>query len=709
MMNEFEKYSDRLYDNGYVPLPIKKGLKRPAVKAWSEVEVTPAVINGWLTHGLGQCGVGLRGGDLVAIDIDVMDPDMISALNRWCNTHIGQTMVRRGKAPKIALFYRTAQPFSRRDSNYYEEGYHIEVRGLDTQTVAYGIHPDTQQPYQWLSEQTPLNTKVSDLHPINQAQVDELLAYFDELARQRDWSLQAENTSVEAQDGDWMKPKYDISDTDLAAALSHIPATDYHRWVEVGMALYHQFDGDDHGLELWDAWSSSAGNYDGYDACEAKWHSFNLTGKRTTATVGSILYLAQAAGWTNPGIEKRDTNEYPEYEGPTDRAAPPIAASVGLSDLRIGHLLDTPAPPIQWLIDDFIPAQKVCLMTAPGGTGKSIFTLQMAFSLASGFPLAGHWTDLAPTSVLMLGAEDERDDIHRRLEAIYNSYADDFAYEPDDLNRLRQAVNARLYQLPMVGKNAKLTHKEKGECVPTGGVEKVIKLANAIPDLGLIVIDPISRFRGGDENSQEDVTRFVEVLERIKLETGAAVLGVHHANKASMREGGADQQYAARGASALTDGVRFQLNLAQMHPDDARQYHIKESQVGHYVKLAVAKTNYTAPQAGIWLNRGAGGVLGHVDMDAIRHGTDALVDIEKAVLTAVNDGTDNGRLMTRRMLMTLAGKGNEIDVAKNSVGDVVDSLVEQGKLRECKKGTKGGGKVLEVIEQEEDENDFLSV
>jgi hypothetical protein len=708
MSNEFEKYSDKLLENGYVPLPIKRGLKRPAVLRWSEITVSPATINGWLTHGLGSCGVGLRGGELVAVDIDVTYPEKVDSILRWCRETIGEPMIRMGKAPKLALFYRTAQPFSRRDSNYYADSQHIEIRGLDSQTVAYGTHPDTNQPYQWLTDKTPLNTKLEDLIPINQHHVDDLFEFFDGIAKYAAWPLQAENTGVEAKDGDWMKSKYDISDSDLAEALRHIPSDDYHRWVEIGMALYHQFEGSDEGLDLWDAWSSQSPKYDGYDACEHKWRSFSATGKRSTATVGTILHLAQAAGWQNPGISKPDTNEFPEYDGPaTERV--PVATSVGLNDLRIGHLLDSPAPPIDWLIEDFMPANKVILMTAPGGTGKSMFTLQLGFSLASGFPLAGHWLDLTQTSVLMLGAEDERDDVHRRIESIYHSYSDDFAYEPEQLDALRQAVNARLYHLPMVGKNAKLTYKDKGECVPTGGVDKVIKLAKAIPDLGLIIIDPVSRFRGGDENSQEDVTRFVEVLERIKMETGAAVLAVHHSNKASMREGGADQQYAARGASALTDGVRFQVNLAQMHPDEAERYHIKQKEVGFYVKLAVAKTNYTAPQAGIWLNRGDGGVLGYCDMDAIRHGTDALMNVENAILTAVTDGSANGRLMTRRMLMALAGKGNEIDVAKNSVSDVVDSLVEQGKLRERKASTKGGGKVLEVVEQEGDEDDFLAV
>src|SRR3546814_14499736 len=83
--------------------------------------------------------------------------------------------------------------------------------------------------------------------------------------------------------------------------------------------------------------------------------------------------------------------------------------------------------------------------------------------------------------------------------------------------------------------------------------------------LKLIVIDPASRFRGGNENSADDVTRFVEQLERLRQETGATVLVCHHANKASMNETtGVRGQAATRGSSAMTDGVRWQLNLSSV-------------------------------------------------------------------------------------------------------------------------------------------------
>jgi RecA-family ATPase len=65
-------------------------------------------------------------------------------------------------------------------------------------------------------------------------------------------------------------------------------------------------------------------------------------------------------------------------------------------------------------------------------------------------------------------------------------------------------------------------------------VDRLVLAAQQIPNLKLIVIDPASRFRGGDENASQDVTRFVEAVERVAQATGAAVLIIHHANKGSI-------------------------------------------------------------------------------------------------------------------------------------------------------------------------------
>lgn len=699
MSDNYKSCAVQLYENGYEPLPLKVGEKRPAIKQWSEVDIDSEYINNF-SHKMPNAGVGLRGGELVAIDIDVdASHDVVSDLITWCTEHIGLPMIRIGNAPKVALFYRTEQPFGKRDSAHYgsdpEHHQHIEARSLDTQTVAYGIHPDTKQPYTWSSSSTPLNTHIEDLPAVTHEQIDSIYEKFDELAINQCWPVQGDATDSTADSSDWMKGKYEISDVDLIAALGFINADDYHRKIQIGMALYHQFDGDDHGLEMWDGWCQKSSKYNG--DTEEKWDTFKQQGRRKTATLGSVLHLAASKGWNNPGIQ----TPMPEPEFPVQADNTPDLPP--LNQFRVDNLWDRTPPKIPWIFKDFMPANKVCMLTAPGGTGKSFFTLQMAFSIATGTPLAGHWTDVTIGPVLLISAEDDVDDMHRRLKSIIATVEDDFAYDATDIVRIKENLKANLRFVSIVGKNAALTHKTGHECEQTKAIDWVVKAVNTMPDTLLTILDPISRFKSGDENNQDDMTKFVNALERIRSETGSGVLAVHHANKASMREGGATEQYAARGASALTDGVRWQANMAKMHPDEAKDYGIKKDQAGNFVQIAVAKTNYTAPFSGVWLNRGLGGVLTSIEIDTFKkkRSDEQIDEVNTKIINIIQRYQDNDKPISPRKLQKDYGTVNgEIGIAQAAVNMHIDKLVADGILELIDNPKVGGGSVLNVVKND---------
>jgi RecA-family ATPase len=81
-----------------------------------------------------------------------------------------------------------------------------------------------------------------------------------------------------------------------------------------------------------------------------------------------------------------------------------------------------------------------------------------------------------------------------------------------------------------------------------------IKVVNPV----LVIVDPMARFHGGDENSNAVGTAMVNAIERIASETGAAVLLSHHFNKGAIDD--KDQSVTAvRGASAIVDASRSVL------------------------------------------------------------------------------------------------------------------------------------------------------
>jgi len=75
--------------------------------------------------------------------------------------------------------------------------------------------------------------------------------------------------------------------------------------------------------------------------------------------------------------------------------------------------LDGPAPVRRWHVEDMIPADTITLLNGDGGTGKSLLALQLAVATVS----AGYWAGKSVTqgTSLFLSAEDDIDEIHRRL------------------------------------------------------------------------------------------------------------------------------------------------------------------------------------------------------------------------------------------------------------------------------------------------------
>ena len=238
-----------------------------------------------------------------------------------------------------------------------------------------------------------------------------------------------------------------------------------------------------------------------------------------------------------------------------------VDPSEPLFDLQaagVGRFFDTDPPARDWVLNNCIPLGKTALLVAPGGTGKSQFVLQLAVDIATGKQRFSPWAPSRAGRVVIIGAEDEDEEFHRRFRRLT-----DGGVEGHDAHLTYAALRKNLYVVSRVAEDNLMTFDDGGEVRQTGLVERIADTVKELTNLRLIVIDPVARFRGGEENSAEDTTRFVEAAEKLAQLTGAAVLLVHHANKLSMQSG-EQNQAAARGSSALSDGVRLQINLAPL-------------------------------------------------------------------------------------------------------------------------------------------------
>ncbi|MEM6942126.1 MAG: bifunctional DNA primase/polymerase [Pseudomonadota bacterium] len=165
----FAQAAAELLDNGYEPLPIVPGKKFPPLPRWTAVGIDERAIEAWIPQYAAH-GVGLRTGRLIGLDIDVTDPDRSHEIFRLATARFGHTLLRIGRWPKRLLLYRAVEPGPKRKLAT------IEVLGQGQQLVAFGIHPDTDRPYEWPLGETPLEVPLCDLPGVTPDDLDAFLA-----------------------------------------------------------------------------------------------------------------------------------------------------------------------------------------------------------------------------------------------------------------------------------------------------------------------------------------------------------------------------------------------------------------------------------------------------------------------------------------------------------------------------------------------------
>lgn len=316
--NMFATHGELLIENGYDLVLIRQGEKRPALDDWTELKIGAKEVAEW-SRKYPRANIGIQTRHTPAIDIDVYDARIAAEMEAWVLDHLSdRAPVRVGQAPKRLLLFRTDTPF-RKLKHAYVDGngtkHAVEILGEGQQFVAFGIHPDTKRPFDWTSLENPLDLSVDDLPTLTHEDAEAILAQFDTIAKREGWkpakkSSNAPSTAMTVVEDDdallnLSQTVDDYDEADVRDALSLVgDAEDYDHWLQVGMALHHQFSGDDVGLEMWHEWSQEAHNYDA-DALDFKWKSFAAlrnSGKATT-----LRYIIKCA---KEGAKQKSKDEF---------------------------------------------------------------------------------------------------------------------------------------------------------------------------------------------------------------------------------------------------------------------------------------------------------------------------------------------------------------------------------------------------------------
>ena len=240
-------------------------------------------------------------------------------------------------------------------------------------------------------------------------------------------------------------------------------------------------------------------------------------------------------------------------------------------------IIGTEIPRRQWIVPGLLLRRNVTLLVAPPGSGKSLLTLQMGLMMASGMTWGG-WRPRKKCKVLIINAEDDNDEMRRRLYAAYGEM------EITTLDELRDRL--AIAEAPGDIIIAKADSRTK-TVIAQPMVKRLI--ATVIEhQFDVLIVDPFAETFEGDENSNSELKWAAVLWRQIARDTGAAVMLVHHTRKFGAEAGNMD---SARGGGALVGVARIVSTLFAMTEEEAVIFGVKPDDRHLYLRFDDAKAN----------------------------------------------------------------------------------------------------------------------
>jgi predicted P-loop ATPase len=320
--------------------------KAPLADQWSSAPIaTPNELRSSYREGL---NLGIRLGEfskvgdgfLQAIDLDIRDPSkrdeawahlrkMAPGVDLW-------PFVISGSGGESRHFYvYTDRPFPSRKlahSSTKFEGkdgkqhwsWEIELFGTGKQVAAPpSIHPDTGKEYVW-GRRIPFDEIDMGLGPFVSAEVVQ------------GWGVNPDNGQVDDDDdgltAEAHRRPLGLADAEIQETLDDLDHDQYcedrEGWLIVGMALNHETEGSERGLEIWQAFSAKSKKYDPKDIRRV-WDSFR--GRLVPVRFPTLIKAAGIARL------ERDHEQ-------ADDAFDDLAEKPAVNDPEIDDLLGAPSP-----------------------------------------------------------------------------------------------------------------------------------------------------------------------------------------------------------------------------------------------------------------------------------------------------------------------------------------------------------------------------
>lgn len=209
---------------------------------------------------------------------------------------------------------------------------------------------------------------------------------------------------------------------------------------------------------------------------------------------------------------------------------------------------------LRFLVEGLIPYGTISLLVGEGGSGKSTLAHELAIAAAEG-PIddwLGRKVDRNRNgNVVLLSGEDDSSMLAAREDHFLGGNEAEW-----------------LVHFPSSGQD----------------MRTLVAQLREYPKLKLVIVDPAVKFIDGDEDSSDNVGRFLDELSDLAASKGCAVLIIHHLRKASNARTIEKLREAIRGSGVFVDRPRIVLGMI-------RRRHTASSSFPDNTVIGVVKHN----------------------------------------------------------------------------------------------------------------------
>jgi len=374
------------------------------------------------------------------------------------------------------------------------------------------------------------------------------------------------------------------------------------------------------------------------------------------------IYLKKMKATEEAEKAKHGSNGHGEIKIPDPLSWPEVS---------VNRYLQSRPPEQDYIFDELLTRDTVGGVFATGGTGKSFVLIQCGCCLATNRSL-GIFRPNRANKVFYIGCEDPETELWRRVYLVADSMG--------LLKSKELADNLAVYS--GVGKIGPLLMLD-GCGNPTTSIyyEWLKDTISQLSSLDVLILDPMSRLYGLNENDNAHGTFWIHSLERLAQQFGITILFAHHESKASSQNKNL-RDSTGRGASAIRDGCRWALSMREMTEMDGKKYDIANTR--DYVEMDISKANYTAklPNS-VFFKRLEGGMLEPVNLNL-----DRIKELADALVYELSQVTEP---ISKRDLLKKLGEGKDISKTlkesyglnhSRDMGNIIDYALKEGMIYE---------------------------